>query len=259
LAFVYDERSAANHFRSLHVYSIGSIRSSFGNFRNIKQGKQQQPTYLNQPSTINKFTVMPLPPKSLRLAAPLKEFKIPTVSWRPDPKQFKEFQKNSRVTYTHPDQIEIKGRVWLRVPAYDAKNLLLGAFLLPVKYYTLWRRLVYGALFQENMYEAWINRTKGLKGKKGLNDVEKEEINLKNMAGTRLVQYLLCRRVVLEELMKLKFDSDPPPEVHSLIEFGIRDSRDWLFESFENAKEQGQKYLYLDPTLQKNKREFGAS
>jgi hypothetical protein len=200
---------------------------------------------------------MPLPPKTMRLAAPLKEFKIPSVTWRPNALQFREFQQKSRVTYTVPRQIEIKGREWLCVTAYDVTDHMIGEFILPVKYSTLWRRLVYGGLWQEKMYEAWIQRTKRLKGKT-LNAVEEEEINLKNMAGLRLVQYLLCRRVVLEELMNLRFDSHAEPVIHSLIEFGIRESRDWLFENFENAKLQGQKYLYMDPTLPTTKREFGA-
>lgn len=91
------------------------------------------------------------------------------------------------------------------------------------------------------MFEAWIRRTKRLK-KRELNAIEEEEIRLRNNAGVRLVQYLLCRRLVLEELMKLRFENDEPV-VHSLIEFGIRDSRDWLFETYENAKIQGAKYL----------------
>lgn len=199
---------------------------------------------------------MPLPPKHLRLAAPLKEFKIPIVSWRPNSLELKEFQKNSRVTYTVPEELKIKGREWLRVAAYNVMDLLLGEFILPKKYYSLWRRLIYGGLFQEKMYEAWIKRTKRLKGK-SLNAVEEEEIRLRNMAGVRLAQYLLCRRLVLEELMNLRFDFNTEPEVPLLIEFGIRESRDWLFETYENAKKQGQKYLYLDPTLSKNEREFG--
>ena len=92
---------------------------------------------------------MPLPPKHLRLAAPLKEFKIPIVSWRPNSLELKEFQKNSRVAYTVPEEIKIKGEEWLCVAAYNVKDLLLGEFILPKKYYTLWRRLIYGELFQE--------------------------------------------------------------------------------------------------------------
>ena len=91
------------------------------------------------------------------------------------------------------------------------------------------------------MFEAWIRRTKRLK-KRELNAIEEEEIRLRNNAGVRLVQYLLCQRLVLEELMKLRFENDEPV-FHSLIEFGIRDSRDWLFETYENAKIQGAKYL----------------
>jgi hypothetical protein len=195
-------------------------------------------------------------PKSLRLAAPLKEFKIPIVSWRPNPHQLKDFQENRRITYSVPEPIKISGREWYSVAAYDVKDELLGYFILPIKYYPLWRRLVYGALLQEKMYEAWIKRTSRLRGK-SLTAFNEEEIRLKKMAGVRLVQYLLYRRLVLEELMKLRFEKYEPV-VHSLIEFGIRESRDWLFETFENAKKEGAKYFYLDPTVPKNEKEFGA-
>jgi len=194
----------------------------------------------------------------VRLAAPLKQFKIPIVSWRPNSKEFKDFKENSRITYTVPDPIKIKGRKLFRVAAYDVNENLLGEFILPEKYYPIWRRLVYGGLFQEKMFEAWIERTKGWR-KKGLNAVEEQESILKKNAGVRFVDYLLCRRLVLEELMQLRFDSKREPVVHTLIEFGIRDSRDWLFETFENAKKQEGKYLYLDPTEAKNKKLFGAS
>lgn len=107
------------------------------------------------------------------------------------------------------------------------------------------------------MFEAWIQRTNRLSGRK-LKAVEEEMMNLRNMAGVRLIQYLLYRRLVLDELMKLRFENDDPV-IHSLIEFGIRESRDWLFETFEDAKRQGAMYLRLDPTEPKNDKEFGAS
>lgn len=105
------------------------------------------------------------------------------------------------------------------------------------------------------MYEGWIERTSRLAGKM-VAAVKREQLNLRNMAGVRLVQYLLCRRVVLEELTKLRFGNDEPI-VHSLIEFGIRESRDWLFETFDNAKKDRAIYLHLDPTVPQNKKEFG--
>jgi len=195
-------------------------------------------------------------PKSGLLASPLKEFKVPIVSWCPNEHQFKEFQEKSRITYTMPERIQINGKEWYWVTAYHVGNVLLGEFILPRAYHTLWRRLIYGALFQEKLYSAWISRTRRLKGRR-LNAVEEEEIRLRNMTGVRMVQYLLYRRMVLEELMKLRFENHEPL-VHSLIEFSIRESRDWMFESFENAKKEGAPYLRLDPTLGKNKKEFGA-
>jgi hypothetical protein len=99
-------------------------------------------------------------------------------------------------------------------------------------------------------------RTDELRGRR-LNAVEEEMVNLRNMAGVRLVQYLLYRRVVLEELLELQFKNNNPI-IHSLIEFGIRESRDWMFETFENVKKTGATYLGLDPTDPKNQKEFGA-
>jgi hypothetical protein len=195
--------------------------------------------------------------KLARLAAPLNSFMVPVVSWHPNPDQFEEFQEKWRITYFAPELIEIDGSDWHCIAANDVNNQELGKFLLPLKYYQLWRRLVYGALLQEKMFEAWIQRTKQLRGRR-LNAVEEEMINLRNTAGLRLIQYLLYRRLVLEELMKLRF-KNPNPVVLSLIEFGIRESRDWMFETFENAKIQGARYLRLDPTDPNNEKEFGES
>jgi hypothetical protein len=192
------------------------------------------------------------------LASPLKEFKVPVVSWRPTEERLKAFQTENRVTYTVPERIGIKGRDWYRVAAYNVSDVLLGELLLPSKYCGLWRRLVYGALLQEKMYEGWIKRTKRVEGKKRLKSIQEEEINLRNMAGVKMVQYLLYRRLVVQELMAINFDDHHVPVVHSLIEFGIRDSRDWMFETFEDCqKDDGARYLRLDPTAPQNKKEFG--
>jgi hypothetical protein len=193
-------------------------------------------------------------PKAAQLASPLKSFNIPIVSWCPTELQFKKFQDNARIVYLTPVPILIKGSQWYRVSAYSLNHIFLGQFLLPFKYHALWRRLVYGALFQENMYSAWIKRTKRFKATR-LTAVQQQEIRLKDMAGVRLVQYLLYRRLVLKELLNLRFDNNDPL-VHSLIEFGIRESRDWMFEAFHNAKKKGASYLRLDPTHEGNKKEF---
>lgn len=191
------------------------------------------------------------------LATPLKDFKIPIVSWRPNNAEFMDFRTSGRVNYNVPQKVKIKGSEWYRVAASDVNYEWMGGIFLPLKYYPLWRRLVYGALLQENMFHLWIGRTHRLKKKK-LNRIEEEEIRLKNTAGVKLIQYLLYRRHVLEELKELQFE-DPNPVVHSLIEFGIRESRDWMFETYKNAKKQGGKYLRLDPTSPKNKKVFGGS
>ena len=105
------------------------------------------------------------------------------------------------------------------------------------------------------MFEGWIQRTKHLQGRR-LNAVQEEEIYLESMAGVQMVQYLLYRHMVVEELMKLQFNNNEAV-VHSLIEFGIWELCDWMFETFENAKKEGAIYLQLDPTVLENRKEFG--
>jgi hypothetical protein len=134
-----------------------------------------------------------MPPRnSTRLAAPLKKFRVPVVKWRPSVAQFEDYESNKRVTYEPPQEVSIFGKVWYILKPRDAKRVRMGNVLLPPKYYPLWRRLVYGALFQENMLKAWIERTGDLRGR-SLNAEEEEMVNLRNMAGVRLVQYLLYR------------------------------------------------------------------
>ncbi|KAF8235449.1 hypothetical protein L208DRAFT_1257083 [Tricholoma matsutake] len=202
-----------------------------------------------------------MPPKTARLAclpALLTTFSIPSVSWKPDPNMMQQFQQDWSVTYTIPEEITVQGRTWYSISAYGPKQDYLGTILLPPKYYPIWRRLVYSTLYQEQMYNSWTINTKRLRNK-SLNKVEEQMIHLRNNASVRFAQYLVCRRLVLEEFLKIQFDNNLEPVIQSLIEFGIRNSRDWLFDTFDDAKEAGAGYLRLDPTNSKNLKEFEKS
>jgi hypothetical protein len=80
----------------------------------------------------------------------------------------------------------IHGREWYCITAFNNAQEELGRVLLPPKYLPLWRRLVYGAVLHEKLYEAWITRTNQLQNR-SLNSVEEEMIYLRNNAGIRLV------------------------------------------------------------------------
>jgi hypothetical protein len=105
-------------------------------------------------------SIMARTPKLVCLVPPLKDFKIPVISWHPSRHEFKEFQQKWCMTYTVPEEITINGKRWYRLGAYGVNDQLVGSFLVPFKYYPLWQRLVYGALLQEKMYAAWITATK---------------------------------------------------------------------------------------------------
>ncbi|KAF8230870.1 hypothetical protein L208DRAFT_1378363 [Tricholoma matsutake] len=65
-----------------------------------------------------------------------------------------------------------------------------------------------------------------------------------------------CVTYTTPEEITIQFDNNLEPVIQSLIEFGIRDSRDWLFDTFNDTKEAGAGYLRLDPTNSKNIKEF---
>jgi len=53
-----------------------------------------------------------MPQRKAGRVAPLKKFSVPVVSWRPNSRQFKQFQENCRITYTVPEPIKIQGKDW---------------------------------------------------------------------------------------------------------------------------------------------------
>ena len=77
--------------------------------------------------------------KLVHLAAPVKNFMVPVVSWYPKPPHFEQFQDKYKVTYTVPEPIAIYGKVWYSITAFNANESEMGRILNPLKYYPLWR------------------------------------------------------------------------------------------------------------------------
>ncbi|KAM6491892.1 hypothetical protein JOM56_012530 [Amanita muscaria] len=55
--------------------------------------------------------------------------------------------------------------------------------------------------------------------------------SLRNNAGVKLVQYMVCQRKILEELMGLQFDGTGQFSLPTFMEFGVRHFRDWLHDN----------------------------
>jgi hypothetical protein len=76
----------------------------------------------------------------------------------------------------------------------------------------------------------------------------------RNNTGALLVQYLLTRRLVLEEVLNQPLGCPgEDPILHRMIEFGIKHYRDIFFVNFKAAKKTDGKYFKVDPRHEANK------
>lgn len=140
-----------------------------------------------------------------------------------------------------------------------------GYVLVPLRYYGLWRRLLWGGRWYEGMWQVWEEDAKDITARDASTHtpVEKWILFARRSAAIKAVWYTVFRRVVLDELMKIEIDEwldddhENNPVLWTLIEFGIRDYRSWLFDSFEDVKKTREcKYLKLDPSAPENEEEF---
>ncbi|KAG1785205.1 uncharacterized protein HD556DRAFT_1450954 [Suillus plorans] len=142
------------------------------------------------------------------------------------------------ITYREPQEIEIiqvgttEPYKMCRVPVFEGGRKR-GFVPLPLRYRDLWLELSYNIVLCSNLWELW-----------------KEE-------GTMLVQHMLTRRLVVEQLLKLDYLTEPGKEsVPLLDEWKIRMCRDWWNKSYDEAFAEGRKFLSADPVTAPNKAFF---
>jgi hypothetical protein len=152
-------------------------------------------------------------------------------------------------TYKHPTSPGIVE--FYAIPAYK-DNVLLGYIPIPPRYLRPWRLLCYAIVQMSTMWKLWGDECQRQKAGARKNHM----ITIRQNAGARVTQYMVVRRMVIEELVEIGFDN--PARVHKLDEFMIRYDRDWLFEEFEDVSREGALYLRADPLGKENKDLFGA-
>lgn len=197
----------------------------------------------------NRSSASSTPEESLiYLKKPLKKFLIPTVDWKLTKENWVTASATCLVHYQPPQPVKVNGEDRLKIIAYQEDEGILGAFFLPPSYELLWRRLVYGAFYWEKMFGYWEEMTQRMgKGKKRTAR-QRAVIISRNNVGVILVQYLLSRRLVLEEIMKQPLGCPgEDPILECLIEFGIRHHRDWFSLNFKSAKKEAGQFLKIDP------------
>ncbi|KAG1786579.1 hypothetical protein EV424DRAFT_1551394 [Suillus variegatus] len=162
---------------------------------------------------------------------------------------------DTRITYREPQEIEViqvgttESYKMCRVPVLEGGRKR-GFVPLPLRYRDLWLELSYNIVLCSNLWELWEEEgMKKLKGKKA-NMVE----TCRKNTGVMLVQHMLTRRLVVEQLLKLDYLTEPGKEsVPLLDEWKIRMCRDWWNKSYDEAFAEGREFLSADPVTAPNK------
>jgi hypothetical protein len=224
-----------------------------------KRGGKTKPRPARQKQRAKNATVL--------LAKPLEKFNYEPPLTHPTWEEWETDRASCSVTYS-PGEMMMTGNdrmTWMRVEAveHDSEDLA-GYILIPWRYYGLWRRLIWGAKWYEGMWKVWEQDAKEINARdpSTYSRVDKWILVARRSAAIKTVWYTAIRRIILEELLDIDTDdwSDEDPEANPVlnmfIEFGIRDYRSWLFDSFDNVKKGEQKYLKLDPTAPENEETF---
>ena len=201
------------------------------------------------------------------LATPLEHFTFEPPLTHPTWEEWKEYRLKCSVTYKAGERITTgtDTMTWMMVNAQgNDSDRPGGYFLVPLQYYGLWRRLLWGGKWYESIWELWENDARGIRARDSNThtSIEKWILVARRAAAIKTVWYTAIRCIILDELLHIDIndwsdeDTENNPVLESFIEFGIRDYRSWLFDSFDVVKKQGGKYLKLDPTASENEEAF---
>jgi hypothetical protein len=192
-------------------------------------------------------------PTNQFLSGSITEFLIPTHAWKVPSETLEEVLSLERFVYSKPKSIKFKGQPLLSITV-KRNDKHEGYIYVPIRYQELWRRLRYSVFYWEKALQWYEEKIKAF-GTSRTPTEEGIEI-LRDNAGVKYVQYLICQRKVLEELMKIRFDHVNALHLQTFLEFGIRHFRDWLHDDFSYAQKAGSSYLSLDPTEPANMAKF---
>ncbi|KAG5649586.1 hypothetical protein H0H81_002994 [Sphagnurus paluster] len=205
---------------------------------------------------------VPEPPHRM-LPAPLIHFDIeqpPThVTWD----EYHNEKKLCGWCYSVGLEVEIGDTTWIQVTV-TVPSGLKGYLLMPPHFYRLGRRLLWGALFFENIWEIWEDMATDVATDAFLREHEETIQHSRRASAMWLMWYMHCRRRIVYEILKTDYDawSDDMPNPYegfnAFIEFGIRDYCSWMFHTFEGAQEEEEHFLALDPTAPENLDAFSA-
>ena len=186
-----------------------------------------------------------------RRTAPISEFLIPSdghtlnpVDWDAHEQQVvwyglpfeDEYDHNSGGTYKR-----------CRVEAFRGTMLQpIGYLPLPSRYASAWTQLCYTIVYWLSHWRAWLDEIgKPLRYPK--TQPASFVQDTVNNIGARLLQYLIIRRMIMEELLAHTMSKDGTDSLRVFDEFLIRDRFDWLWCDYGDVPKHQEVFLEADP------------
>lgn len=142
-----------------------------------------------------------------------------------------------------------------RVEVFQTNGESLGYLPLPARYAGAWVQLCYTVVYWMSQWKAWVAEL----AKPPRSEEQPPEIIqlCVNNSGARFLQYLLIRRLIVEELLHHHASRDGDDELQVFDEYLIRERFDWLWTDFNDIPVSKRGSLRLDPADPKNKDMFG--
>lgn len=212
------------------------------------KGRRKETSKVLHIASMQSSVAAPIP-----LRHPVRSFKIPIVHAEV---LMDDYLKNNdaRITYSQPELVDVvdpktrQSYKICRVPVMKGGRMQ-GYLPLPQRYKDAWLELCYHVVLYTNIWELWLQE-----GKKILEPITTQMVRIcRQNTGSLVAQLMLARRLVILQLVKLDYLTDPGNEdIPLLNEIKIRTFRDWWNVSYDEALDDGPEYLNADPLVPEN-------
>ena len=154
--------------------------------------------------------------------------------------------------YSHPNGGKYKR---CRIEAFTGERSL-GYLPLPRRYAQAWVQLCYTVVYWRTQWKAWVDEL--ARPPRSQEQPAQMVQDCVNNSGARFLQYLVIRRLIIDELLQHPMAKDGSDELEVFDEYLIRERFNWLWKDFRGIPASKRSSLRLDPVHPKNKGIFGA-
>jgi hypothetical protein len=197
--------------------------------------------------------------KSKRRQNAIAAFAIPSVGQTIGVGDWASHEPNA-VWYGLPEVLEYshpEGGTYVRcrVEAFKPDEQSLGYLPLPQRYSEAWVQLCYTVVYWMTQWKAWVNElAQPPRSKEQPPQMVQDCVD---NSGARFLQYLVTRRLIIDELLQHPMEKDGSDQLDVFDEYLIRERFNWLWTDFSDIPASKRGSLQLDPAHPENKAMFG--